>query len=145
MLSTEFLILLGAVVLLLAVFLFVILQKINELKKNSSTDQTLILWLQSMQQSLNQNNKNINETLTRTTANINRRLDSTIGVMAEASKEVARMNELGQSIKDLQLKMRMAYQLSTTERAEMTIRNLNKVFQYSYKKIGNRMKELLNV
>ncbi|NMC35524.1 DNA recombination protein RmuC [Candidatus Beckwithbacteria bacterium] len=103
MVSTEFIIFAALIILLLVAFLFIILSQIKKLQKSTSSDQTLIQWLQSMQQSLNQNNKNINDTLAQTTATINRRLDNTIGVMTEASREVARMNELGQSIKDLQL------------------------------------------
>jgi len=104
MIDPILLLFLIAIIIILIAAVVIILGKLNSLSQSKS-DQTIIQWLQSMQQSLNQNNKNINDTLSQTTANINRRLDNTIGVMMEASKEVARMNELGQSIKDLQLLM----------------------------------------
>ncbi len=57
MVSAEFIIFTALIILLLAAFLVIILTQLKKLQMGTSSDQTLIQWLQSMQQSLNQNNK----------------------------------------------------------------------------------------
>ncbi|MGI5828165.1 MAG: DNA recombination protein RmuC [Patescibacteria group bacterium] len=109
----ELVLIIGSIFILFLGLLFILLQKLGEIKNAAGHDQTLVQWLSTMQQSLektntnltaalSQNNKNVNDTLTRSTEIINRRLDSAVGIVSEASKEIARMNELGKSIKDLQ-------------------------------------------
>jgi DNA recombination protein RmuC len=114
MLTTEMIIIIGTVFILFLLLLIILMQKLSEIKKNSGQDQALMQWLSAMQQSiektntnittaLNQNNKNVTDTLSRSTEVINRRLDSAVGIVSDASKEIARMNEMGKSIRDLQL------------------------------------------
>ena len=110
MLPFEFI--LTIVLTITLISLWVLYQKISGLK-NNNPDQTLVTWLQTMQQTLeqtnsflsntlNQNNKNVTDTLTKSAEIMNKRLDSAVSIVADASKEIARMNELGKSIKDLQ-------------------------------------------
>lgn len=101
-------------ILILLILIFLLLSKLNSLNNSQAQDPALYQWLNSIQQSLektnsninstlNSNNKNISDTLTQTTSVINKRLDNAIGVVSDSTKELTKMNELGKSIKDLQM------------------------------------------
>ncbi len=77
-------------------------------------DQTLLQWLSSMQQTLernnqtlssvlNQTNKNITDTLIHSSQKIDQRLDNAVKIINDTTKELTRMNELGSTMKDLQM------------------------------------------
>ena len=113
MLTAELLFVTGTLIIIFFTLFYILFKKISNLKTASGSEHVLVPWLQSMQQSLektnanittalNQNNRNVAESLSRSTEIINKRLDSAVGVVADASKEIARMNEIGKSIKDLQ-------------------------------------------
>src|SRR3990167_7411369 len=102
------------IIVLLLAFGGFILKKLSDLKNSQSQDQTLVKWLQSMQQSLeqtnlritsslSQTNKNITDSLNQSAHNLNRRLDSATNIVSEVSKELGKMNELGNSMRQLQL------------------------------------------
>jgi DNA recombination protein RmuC len=87
-------------------------KKLSELKKPSS-DQTLLEWLKTMQQSVESTNKMMNQalhtnssqmvqTLQENSRQLNERLDKAAAVIRDVSKEVGQMNEIGRSMKELQ-------------------------------------------
>jgi DNA recombination protein RmuC len=87
-------------------------KKISELKKPQDND-TLIEWIKSTQSSLDQINKNLNDSLTRSSSNmvktlqensrqLNDRLDKAAAVIRDVGKEVGQMSEIGRSMQDLQ-------------------------------------------
>lgn len=97
--TTESIIIIG-LLLILIILLIVLLNKVSG-TTNSDSNNLIVKWLQSMSQNLNQSNKNLSDTLTQTTQIINKRLDSAIGVVADSTRELTKMNELSQTIKDL--------------------------------------------
>ena len=76
--------------LVIAVFLFN--KKLSEIKEATKPDETLREWLKSQQKSSQSMSRAINE-----------RLDNAAHFIAQVSKEVGKMSELGQSMRDLQL------------------------------------------
>lgn len=109
--SVEFIIL---IVLMVAILLLVIYFLSKKPANSDNNNQAIMQWLSSMQQTLeknsstlstvlDQNNKNISDTLYKSTAQINQRLETASSVINNASKELGKMNDLGNSIKDLQM------------------------------------------
>jgi len=98
--TVETIIIIG-LLLVLIILLIIIFRKLSSPISNAS-DPVIVKWLQSMASNINSSNKNINDTLMQTTSVINKRLDSAIGVVSDSTKELTKMNELGQTIKDLQ-------------------------------------------
>jgi DNA recombination protein RmuC len=112
------------IVLVISLFWF-INKKLTELKEASGKDDTLTEWLKSMQASLegtnktlnqviSETNKNLNQALSQTNKNmvdslqkstkvLNERLDNAAKYIAQVSKEVGQMSELGKSMRDLQV------------------------------------------
>jgi DNA recombination protein RmuC len=87
-------------------------KKLSELKKPSS-NQALLEWLKTMQQSVESTNKMVNQalhtnssqmvqTLQENSRQLNERLDKAAAVIRDVSKEVGQMNEIGRSMKELQ-------------------------------------------
>ena len=83
-------------------------------RSNVSEDQVLTQWLRSMQTSLettnssvssilNQNNKNVTDVLNKSSQTFNKRFDHAMSIFSEVSAELGKMNELGKSMKDLQM------------------------------------------
>jgi len=110
--STETILLAGLITLLL-IILVILYRKIS-LMQTSTQDQGMMAWLSSMQQSidrnnstlasaLNQTNKNISDSLMQSSQKIDQRLDNAVRIINETTKELSRMNELGATMKDLQL------------------------------------------
>lgn len=93
--------------------LLLLYRKISQLGENKKPDQTLLEWLKSMQTSLEQTNKTLNETLRATNQNItsvlqtntktlNDRIDNAARVIAMVQKNVGEMSEIGRSMRELQ-------------------------------------------
>jgi DNA recombination protein RmuC len=91
---------------------FYLLKISKELKHSREQDPTLIKWLNSMQQSvektnisvatiLNQNNKNVTDTLNKSSEAMSRRLEHVSNLFNEVTKEVSKMNETGETVKRL--------------------------------------------
>ncbi len=81
--------------------------------KKKDTDQNLIAWLQTMQQSLETTNKTLNEsmqhnsttmvrTLQENSKQLNQRLDKAAEVIRDVGKEVGQMSEIGRNMRELQ-------------------------------------------
>lgn len=94
------------------VLFFLINKKLSELKKDSS-DTSLLEWLKTMQVSLEQTNKTLNEamrtsstdmvkTLQENSKQLNDRLDRAAAVIKDVGHEVGQMSEIGRSMKELQ-------------------------------------------
>jgi DNA recombination protein RmuC len=95
-----------------AALFFFINKKLSELKKPDS-NQALLEWLKTMQQSIDRTNKTINEsmqvnsthmvrTLQENSKQLNERLDKAAEVIRDVGKEVGQMSEIGRSMKELQ-------------------------------------------
>ncbi|HVA96554.1 MAG TPA: DNA recombination protein RmuC [Candidatus Acidoferrales bacterium] len=87
-------------------------KKLSSLTKQD-TDQTLLEWLKTMQQSLETTNKTLNEsmqansttmvrTLQENSRQLNDRLDKAAAVIRDVGHEVGQMSEIGRSMKELQ-------------------------------------------
>ena len=109
--STE--LLLVIVLLGFAVLFFLLNKKLSDLQKTQQTDQALLEWLRTMQQSLEMTNKNLNEsmqsnsthmvrTLQENSKQLNERLDKAASVMRDVGREVGEMSEIGRSMRELQ-------------------------------------------
>ncbi|RJR25934.1 DNA recombination protein RmuC [Candidatus Microgenomates bacterium] len=71
-------------------------------KLSSKADSALLEWLKTMQLSLDSSNKNINETLQKSSFELNRRLDLASQLMGQIQKEAGKFSELSLSMKNLQ-------------------------------------------
>lgn len=100
-------------VIILIFSLILLYRKLGQVQ-NKTTDQGLLQWLSSMQQSIERNNqtltsalgqtnKNITDSLMQSSQKIDQRLDSAVKIINDTTKELTRMNELGSTMKDLQL------------------------------------------
>lgn len=103
----------------LSILLFILLgitiilfQKLKSLEKQKQ-DPMLLEWLKSMQQTIDTNNKAINEAmrtqsqdvqkvLSQNTKDLNERLDRAATVIRDVGVEVGQMSEIGRSMKELQ-------------------------------------------
>lgn len=105
-------IILTVILLGFAALFFFINKKLSELKKPDS-NQALLEWLKTMQQSIDTTNKTINEsmqinsthmvrTLQENSKQLNERLDKAAEVIRDVGKEVGQMSEIGRSMKELQ-------------------------------------------
>ena len=105
-------VLLIVVVLGFAGMFFILNKKLSDLKKKD-TDQNLVAWLQTMQQSLETTNKTLNEsmqhnsitmvrTLQENSKQLNERLDKAAEVIRDVGKEVGQMSEIGRNMRELQ-------------------------------------------
>lgn len=100
------------VLIIIFILFFFIFKQITDLKKASS-DKTIIEWLKSMESTLGQANRVINESLltnssmvTRTlqenSKQLNERLDKAASVISSVSREIGQMSEIGRSMRELQ-------------------------------------------
>jgi DNA recombination protein RmuC len=110
--STELLTLLVIVLLGFGLLFFFLNRKFSDLKKQQ-TDQGLIEWLRTMQQSLETTNKTLNQsmqansthmvrTLQENSKQLNERLDKAAAAMKDVGVEVGQMSEIGRSMRELQ-------------------------------------------
>ncbi len=89
-------------------------KKLNELAEKTKPDQNLLELIKllqesdknlrrDLQKSLQEQSKNIFDSLSQSSKTINERLDNAAKYISQVSKEVGKMSELGQSMRDLQL------------------------------------------
>lgn len=92
--------------------IFFINKRLGDLK-NKSTDQSMLEWLKSMQNSLEHTNKTLNDAMRSSSSDtqkillenskqLNDRLDKAAAVIRDVGKEVGQMSEIGRSMKELQ-------------------------------------------
>ncbi len=86
----------------LVVLIVFINRKISQISEKSKTDEALLEWLKSMQQSMDQNSKTINSTLQSHSKNLNERLDNAARVIAGVQKNIGEMSEIGRGMRELQ-------------------------------------------
>lgn len=84
---------------LLFLFLFVYLRR---LERNNRPSDELLEWLKSTNVRIDQQNKNIVETLQTSTKAMNDRLDTAARFIASVQKNIGEMSEIGRGMKDLQ-------------------------------------------
>jgi DNA recombination protein RmuC len=107
--DTNLLIILIAIIVGFASLYFLLTRKQN----SHTQDKALTEWLKSMQTSLDQTNKSVNDTLRTSTMEmtktlqennkqINDRLTRAAEVIAEVNKEVGEMSEIGRNMRELQ-------------------------------------------
>lgn len=100
------------IITILAGFIILYFLLVKKQKENPS-DKTLIEWLKSMQNSIDQNNKAINESMRHSTLEmnktlqennkqINERLSKAAEVIGQVNKEIGEMSEIGRSMRELQ-------------------------------------------
>jgi len=77
-------------------------KQLESLEGKIKPDETLIEWLKSNQQVMEQTNKNINQVLQQSTQSLNQRLDNAARVIAQVQKNIGEMSEIGRSMKQLQ-------------------------------------------
>lgn len=109
----EILVIAILIILGFAAIVYLLNKKLSVLSEESKKSETLTKWLQSMQRSVESNNKTLNDALRQTNQNItstlqgntkalNDRLDKAAEVIGAVGKEVGQMAEIGRSMKDLQ-------------------------------------------
>ena len=110
--SMELLILALLIVAGFVLLFYFLNSKLSSLNKQN-TDQTMLEWLRSMQQSLEVTNKTIHEsmqsnsstmvrTLQENTKQLNERLDKAAEVIRDVNKEIGQMSEIGRNMRELQ-------------------------------------------
>ena len=101
----------GLILLIGLVYLGALIKRLTN--QPVKTDDTLVEWLKSMQISLDQaqtnltknvvsSNKNLTDSLTHQTAQINQRLDKAAEVIQAVNREIGHMSEIGRSMQELQ-------------------------------------------
>lgn len=107
--SNELLLILAAIVIGFTALYFLLNRKQN----NSTSDRALTEWLKSMQGSIDETNKTLNQamrnsslemtkTLQENNKQINDRLTKAAEVIRDVSREVGQMSEIGRSMRELQ-------------------------------------------
>lgn len=86
----------------LVVLIVFINRKISQIGEKNKTDEALLEWLKSMQQSMDVNSKTINSTLQSHSKTLNERLDSAARVIAGVQKNIGEMSEIGRGMRELQ-------------------------------------------
>lgn len=110
--QNELLIILASIVVAALAIFYFLNKKFSDLKKPQEND-TIIEWIKSTQSSLDQINKNLNDSLSKSSSNmvrtlqenskqLNDRLDKAAAVIKDVGKEVGQMSEIGRSMQDLQ-------------------------------------------
>lgn len=105
-------ILLGVIIIGFIAIFFFINQKFKELSELKKDD-TMLMWLKTMQvsleetnktlhQSLHSSNQNITSVLQTNTKSMNDRLDNAARVISEVQKHIGEMSEIGRNMKELQ-------------------------------------------
>jgi DNA recombination protein RmuC len=89
------------ILLCFGVVLFFLNKKLSDLKKNKS-DETLLEWLKSMQQTMQMSSSDVTKVLQENSKQLNERLDRAASVIKDVGKEVGQMSEIGRSMRDLQ-------------------------------------------
>lgn len=90
------------IILTLILGFAVVIYVINKKSSQSQTDQNLITWLQSMQESMERSTSTVNTSLLQNAQALNERLDNATRVISGVQKEIGQMSEIGRSMKELQ-------------------------------------------
>lgn len=77
-------------------------KQLDQLGEKVKPDETLIEWLKSNQQIMEQTNKNVAQILHQSTQSLNQRLDNAARVIAQVQKNIGEMSEIGRSMRQLQ-------------------------------------------
>jgi len=93
---------LGLVAVSFIVLAFWIKKQLDSIEEKIKPDETLIEWLKSNQQSIEQTNKNIAQVLSQSTQALNQRLDNAARVINRVQRNIGEMSEIGRSMKELQ-------------------------------------------
>lgn len=108
--SNEIYLIAALIISAFAVFFWFINRKLKELTEASKPDENLLKVIGTLQQGtsdlqrgLQSQSKNISDTLQKSTDSINERLNNAARFIAQVSKEVGKMSELGKSMRDLQV------------------------------------------
>ncbi len=108
----NIILLLGLIVVLAILFIF-FEKRLRSILEQTKPDETLIEWLKTQQEQLQQSNQNINQVLQQTNQNIatvlqksneaiNQRLDNAAKYISQVAKEIGQMSEIGRSMRELQ-------------------------------------------
>jgi DNA recombination protein RmuC len=95
--QVEFLLLIALIVVGFG-FLYFLLNK----KQTQSIDPTLLEWIKSVQNSLQQNQSSITHVLQENSKQLNDRLDRAAQVIGDVNREVGKMSEIGRNMQELQ-------------------------------------------
>lgn len=90
-----------AILLCFGVILYFLNKKLSELQKNK-TDETLLEWLKSMNQTMQANSTDVTKILQENSKQLNERLDRAAAVIRDVGREVGQMSEIGRGMKELQ-------------------------------------------
>ncbi len=108
--SNEIYLIIALIISAFALLFWFINRKLKELGEATKTDENLLRVIETLQQGTSEmqkgmqsQTKNITDTLTQSTKVLNERLDNAARFIAQVSKEVGKMSELGKSMRDLQL------------------------------------------
>lgn len=110
--DTAYLLILAILVIGFSIVIVILNRKLATLQKDEP-NQALMQWLQTMQSSVQQTNKTLNEalstnstqmvrTLQENAKQLNERLDKAAEVIGNVGKEVGQMSEIGRSMRELQ-------------------------------------------
>jgi DNA recombination protein RmuC len=98
------------IISVLAFLIFWFNKKLSEIAEKTKPDENLLKVIETLQQGtsdlqkgLQNQSKNISDTLQQSTKTLNQRLDNAARFIAQVSKEVGKMSELGKSMRDLQV------------------------------------------
>lgn len=101
---------LAAIIIGMSLLFWWLAKKINELKKPSDSEEKLLKIIEGLQQmpfslqkGLQDQSKNLSDTLQRSTGEMNKRLDNAAKFINQVAKEVGQMSELNRSVRDLQV------------------------------------------
>lgn len=105
----EIYLLTAIIVIGFAVVVYLINQKLNKLSESSKSEENLLKIIDSLQKvplnlqkGLQDQSKNLSDTLQRSTGAMNKRLDNAARYINQVAKEMGEMSEIGRSMKDLQ-------------------------------------------
>jgi len=94
----------------LALVIYWLNKKLGEIAEKARPDESLLKVIETLQRGtsdlqrgLQDQSKNISDTLQKSTKTLNERLDNAARFIAQVSKEVGKMSELGKSMRDLQV------------------------------------------
>jgi len=76
-------------------------KKLSELEK-TKTDETLLEWLKSMNETMRASSTDVTKILQENSKQLNERLDRASAVIRDVGKEVGQMSEIGRNMKELQ-------------------------------------------
>lgn len=108
--SNEIYLIAALIIVAFALLFWFINRRLKELSEATRPDENLLKVIETLQQGtsdlqkgLHTQTKNISDTLHQSTKVLNERLDNAARFIAQVSKEVGKMSELGKSMRDLQV------------------------------------------